>query len=636
VLSLNDVSLRRGRRLLFEHATLQAHDGQRIGLIGPNGCGKSSLLALLLGQLDTDRGEVHVGSSRRIAHIAQESPSGTHTALDHVIGGDRILCAVQAALREAERDGDDERLHVLYERLEDVDGFTAEARAGRLLSGLGFAPEDAGRPVGAFSGGWKMRLNLARALMCPSDLLLLDEPTNHLDLPAIIWLEQWLARYPGIVLVVSHDRDFLDAVCTRIAHFEHGRITLYSGNYSQFEDKHREMLAQQQAMYKRQQQEIRHIQGYIDRFRYKASKARQAQSRLKMLERMTVIAAAHVDSGFHFSFAEPERQPRHLLRLEDVTAGYETPVLQAVDISIAAGDRLGLMGMNGAGKSTLMKALADGSTVLDGARVTGRESRIAYFAQHQLDQLDPALSPADHLRALMADEPESELRRYLGGFGFSGDRIYEPVAPFSGGEKARLVLAMIVRQRPNLLLLDEPTNHLDLDMRRALEVALAGFEGALVLISHDRHLLRSVCDELLLVHDGAVTPFDGDLESYARWLQEQRSASGGAESESLPQGPSGRVDRKARRQHKARARQQLQPLTDRVRAIEKQLAARRQELRRIEERLADNTLYTDAARKPELTGLIRDQADLESTVAALESEWLEASEMLERASDRQR
>jgi ATP-binding cassette subfamily F protein 3 len=454
--------------------------------------------------------------------VAQESPRGQRSALDFVMDGDTELRDIQRAIAEAERQADAPAPHALYERLEAVGGYAAEARAARLLNGLGFREGDNQRAVEAFSGGWRMRLNLAQALMSRSDVLLLDEPTNHLDLPAILWLESWLLRYPGILLLVSHDRDFLDALCTRIAHIEHHRIRVYSGNYSQFEALRAEQLAQQEAMHRRQQKEIRHIQSYVDRFRYKASKARQAQSRLKMLERMTLIAPAHVDSPYVFEFMEPPRQPLHLAQLEAVAAGYGEPVLRDVDLLISAGDRIGLLGVNGAGKSTLVKALADGSTVLSGSRTVSRDTRIGYFAQHQLDQLDPRQSPIDHLRPLAPVARESELRRYLGSFGFGGERIFEPLAPFSGGEKARLVLALMIRQQPNLLLLDEPTDHLDLDMRQALSRALVDFSGAIVLISHDRHLLRSVCDELLVVHDGAVDVFDRELDQYPAWLAERQ------------------------------------------------------------------------------------------------------------------
>ncbi|NNK32345.1 MAG: ATP-binding cassette domain-containing protein [Xanthomonadales bacterium] len=629
MLKLTDVSLRRGRKLLFENVTFQAHAGQRIGVIGANGSGKTSLFQLLLGELEADAGTVHIPRGSRLGHVSQESPAGPHTALDHVLDGDRELRRLQSAIRRAEHGAvETEVPDDLYGRFEEIDGFSAESRGARLLHGLGFQPDEYSRPVDAFSGGWKMRLNLAQALMCRSDLLLLDEPTNHLDLPAILWLESWLRHYRGILLLVSHDRDFLDATCTRIANLEHGAITLYEGDYSRFESVRAEALARQQAMYRRQQKEIRHIQAYVDRFRYKASKARQAQSRLKMLERMTHIAPAHVDSPFRFRFLEPERQPQHLVRIEAGAAGYTQTVLRDIELQISSGDRIGLLGVNGAGKSTLVKALADGSTLLAGERRVSRDTRIGYFAQHQLERLDPDRSPLDHLRTVAPGDRESELRRYLGGFGFQGDRIFEPVAPFSGGEKARLVLALVIRERPNLLLLDEPTNHLDLEMRQALGRALTGYDGAIVVISHDRHLLRSVCDELLLVHDGTVQRFERSLDDYTQWLDERSAEQpdGSATTDSAPRG-----NRRHQRQREARRRQQLKPLTDRVRQLESRLSECRERWEALGRKLAEPDLYTDDSRKSELTSLIRDEAELKASIEELETLWLDASEDLERA-----
>jgi ATP-binding cassette subfamily F protein 3 len=629
MLNLSGVALRRGRKLLFENVTLQAHAGQRIGLVGANGSGKTSLFSALLGQLEVDSGDIHIAPGARIAYVAQSSPSGQRSALDFVMDGDSELRDTQREIGLAEERNSPADLHRLYEQLERIEGFAAEARAARLLNGLGFASTDEQRPVEEFSGGWRMRLNLAQALMCRSDLLLLDEPTNHLDLPAILWLEGWLKRYQGALLLVSHDRDFLDALCTRIAHIEHEQIRVYQGNYSQFEVFRSEQLAQQQSLFKRQQKEVRHIQSYVDRFRYKASKARQAQSRLKMLERMTVIAPAHVDSPFDFHFLEAPRQPRQLARLDSVSAGYDKPVLSNVDLLVGAGDRIGLLGVNGAGKSTLVKALADGSTVLGGDRLVSKDTRMGYFAQHQMDLLEPEHSPLQHLQQLAPDARESELRGYLGSFGFGGERIFETVAHFSGGEKARLVLALMIRRQPNLLLLDEPTNHLDLEMRQALIRALVEFGGAMVLISHDRHLLRTVCDELIVVHDGVVERFDQDLDDYPAWLADQQAADRGAS----PDGQNGpaATNRKHQRRAEAQRRLALKPLTDRVRAIERQLESDRSRLQRLEQQLADAGLYSDPDRRDEMNDLIRARADLESGMQSLETRWLEASEALEQA-----
>ncbi|MEO1246454.1 MAG: ATP-binding cassette domain-containing protein [Pseudomonadota bacterium] len=631
MLALTNISLRRGRKVLIERASFQIHAGQRMGVIGANGCGKSSLFSMFLGELEPDDGELALDPKDEIAHVAQESPHGSGSAVDYVMDGDRELREVQAAIAEGEAAANQPDLHLLYERMEAIDGFTAESRASRLLHGLGFAADEYAKPVREFSGGWRMRLNLARALMCRSDILLLDEPTNHLDLPAILWLERWLKRYEGILLVVSHDRDFLDQICTRIAHIEHATINLFTGNYSQFETLRAEQLAQQQAMYARQQKQIKHIQSYVDRFRYKASKARQAQSRLKMLERMEQIAPAHVDSPFRFHFIEPEKQPQHLLGLTDAAVGYgDDVVLDNIELNLSAGDRIGLLGVNGAGKSTLVKALSAGSTLLRGERVLSKDTRIGYFAQHQLELLRPEHSPIDHLRDYAPDDREQDHRNYLGRFGFSGERIFEPVAPFSGGEKARLVLALMIRQGPNLLLLDEPTNHLDLEMRQALSVALVEYTGALVVISHDRHLLRSVCDELLIVHDGIVDRFNRSLDDYPAWLKEQEEASEQATAK-WQDAPAKNVNKKQQRQEQALRRQRLKPLYDKVRDVEKELASNRSRLTELEALLADESIYADPDRKDELAQLFKDQVAAKSAIESLEWEWLEASEKLEQA-----
>jgi ATP-binding cassette subfamily F protein 3 len=638
VLSLKKIAIRRGRKLLIEDVSFQAHAGQRMGLIGANGSGKSSLFAMLLGELEADDGELGINPQDEIAHVAQESPNSAASGIDYVMDGDSELREIQAAIADEEGSGEEQStgLHLLYERMEHIDGFTAEARAARLLHGLGFVGEEINKPVREFSGGWRMRLNLARALMCRSDILLLDEPTNHLDLPAILWLERWLNRYEGILLVISHDRDFLDKVCTRIAHIEHLTIKMFTGNYSEFETRRAEQLAQQQSMYTRQQKEIKHIQSYVDRFRYKASKARQAQSRLKMLERMTVIAPAHVDSPFRFHFFEPKKQPRNLLTLTDVAVGYadsgQGPVLSNIKLNLAAGDRLGLLGVNGAGKSTLVKALASGSTLLSGERLLSKDTKIGYFAQHQLDLLTPEQSPLDHLRLYAPDDRESDQRNYLGRFGFSGERIFEPVAPFSGGEKARLVLALMIRQKPNLLLLDEPTNHLDLEMRQALSVALIEYSGALVVISHDRHLLRSVCDELLIVHDGVVDRFDRSLDEYPAWLKEQQLNEEHAD-DSTSENTRGnkQPSKKQLRQKEAQRRQRLKPLIDKVRKIDAELSTSRDALDALELKLADESIYSDPERKDELADSIREQTSLKAAIDSLEWNWMEASEALEAA-----
>jgi len=631
MLQLNQIELRRGAKLLFENASLQAHAGQRLGVIGVNGSGKSSLFSLILGQLEADAGQLQLNPKDVIAHVAQESPHSGQAALEFVQDGDHGLRQLQTSIAELELlDSHDERLHGLYEQMENIDGFAAETRAARLLHGLGFAADVIRKPVNEFSGGWRMRLNLAQALMCRSDILLLDEPTNHLDLPTILWLERWLKSYPGILLLISHDRDFLDGLCTHIAHIEFQTVKTYTGNYSQFEAVRSEQLALQQVMFVKQQREIKHMESFVERFRYKASKAKQAQSRLKMLERMVQIAPAHVDSNFHFQFHEPEKQPQQLMQLENVTVGYgQTAIVRDVCLRLVAGDRIGLLGSNGAGKSTLVKALVDGSTLLAGERAVNKHTHTGYFAQQQLELLRMDCSPLWHLQRLSPNAREQELRNHLGRFGFQGDRVTDPVAPFSGGEKARLVLALLVLQKPNLLLLDEPTNHLDLDMRHALSVALMEYSGALLVISHDRHLLRSVCDDLYIVHNGQLHEFRQSLDDYQNWLKEQ-------DAEPVDNGPgtpqiASVSNKKQNRQDEAKRRHQLKPYMDAVRKIDKQMNQQRTDLNGLEQHLVDESLYTDTGRKEELTRLLLQQAALKSSLEALEWDWLEASEKLENA-----
>ncbi len=631
MLQLKKIELRRGTKLLFEEASLQAHAGQRIGIIGVNGSGKSSLFSLVLGRLEADAGELQLNAKDVIAHVAQASPCSDHPALEFVMDGDNGLRQLQASIAVLEaKDDHDPGLHALYEQMDVIDGFTAETRAARLLHGLGFEAAEIRNPVNEFSGGWRMRLNLAQALMCRSDILLLDEPTNHLDLPTIIWLERWLKSYSGILLLISHDRDFLDGLCTHIAHIEHQSLKTYTGNYSQFEAVRAEQLALQQSMFIKQQREIKHIQSFIDRFRYKATKARQAQSRLKMLERMTLIAQAHVDSSFHFQFEAPDKQPQQLIQLENASVGYgDTTIVDKIKFRLGAGDRIGLLGANGAGKSTLVKALVDGSTLLDGERTINKHTRTGYFAQHQLDLLRMDCSPLWHVQRLAPDSREQELRNHLGHFGFRGERIDEPTEPFSGGEKARLVLAMLVLQKPNLLLLDEPTNHLDLEMRHALSMALVEYSGALLVISHDRHLLRSVCDELYVVRNGKLLEFRLSIDDYPNWLRaqekSQRDATGSSSSSKAAS------SKKQTRQAEARRRQALKPYRDVVNKIEQAMNQYRAELADVEEKLHDESLYTDANRKQEMTALLQRQAESKSVLESLEWDWLEASEALEDA-----
>jgi ATP-binding cassette subfamily F protein 3 len=629
MLTLKNLSLRRGARVLLENVNLTLFPGYKVGITGANGCGKSSLLALIRRELQPDTGDFSLSPNLVIAHVAQETPATDRIAIDYVMDGDEELRRIQQQLAEAEAANDGARQATLHTRLEVIDAYSARARAARLLRGLGFAPGQEEQAVETFSGGWRMRLNLARALMCRSDLLLLDEPTNHLDLDAVIWLQEWLGNYPGTLLLISHDRDFLDDVADHIAHIEHNGMQLYSGNYSAFEIRRAEQLAGQQAARARQQREIEHVQSFVSRFRAQATKARQAQSRLKALARMSVIAPAHVDSPFHFEFRQPKKLPAPLLRLIDVSAGYAgKKILDQVTLSLSPGDRIGLLGANGAGKSTLVKILAGTLPVREGERLPAQDLRIGYFAQHQLEQLQPGHSPLEHLRQLDPAAAEKDLRGFIGGFGFTGDMALQPVAPFSGGEKARLVLALLVYQNPNLLLLDEPTNHLDLEMRHALTLALQDYAGALVVVSHDRHLLRNVTDELLLVMDGQVQTFDGDLQDYRAWLLQRRNDA--AASNGRKEAAHSATARKDQRRQDADRRARLQPLRAELARHEADLDRLSAGIAAVESQLAQPALYLEAE-KSRLKELLREQARLKQALAAAETAWLDIGEKLTEA-----
>ena len=633
MLTLRQLSLQRGGKPLFEDVSLTVYPGWKVGVIGANGSGKSSLFALLRDELHQDAGDLDLPPRWTIAHVAQETPALPVPALDYVLDGDAELRQIERQLQEAEAAHDGARQAELHVHFDAIDGYSARARAGKLMSGLGFAADQLERPVAEFSGGWRVRLNLARALMCRSDLLLLDEPTNHLDLDAVLWLEQWLRAYPGTLLLISHDRDVLDNVADRIAHIDQRRITLYPGNYSAFEEQRAARLALQQAAYEKQQREIAHLESFIARFRAKATKARQAQSRIKALERMERIAAAHVDSPFEFGFAEPERLPNPLLAVEKVAAGYgERRVLDQVNLVISPGSRLGLLGPNGAGKSTLIKLLAGLLPPLAGRIETGQGLAVGYFAQHQLEQLRPDWSALRHLQQLDERASEQELRNFIGGFGFNGDRALEPVAPFSGGEKARLALALLVWQRPNLLLLDEPTNHLDLDMRHALTLALQDYQGALIVVSHDRHLLRTVTDEFVLVAEGRAQPFDGDLDDYRDWLNERQRAANRDAAPRVAGSGNSAAERRDQKRQEAERRQQLaikrKPLEQRIKKLEQRLEKLHAERTRLHDELLEPALYEDA-NKNRLKELLLRKAQVDKELEDVESEWLEAQEALE-------
>ncbi len=615
----------RGGNLLVEDASFQLHPGWKIGLVGANGCGKSSFLALLRGELHAERGDLEWPARWTVAHVAQDTPALPDAALDFVLDGDVELRAVERALAAAEAAHDGMKLAELHGRLDEIGGYSARARAAELMHGLGFADADFTRPVAEFSGGWRVRLNLGRALMCRSDLLLLDEPTNHLDLDAVLWLEGWLKSYPGTLVMISHDRDFLDAVVGQTLHIENNRMTLYGGNYSTFERTRAERLAVQASMYEAQQREVAHLERYIERFRAKATKARQAQSRIKALERMEMIAAAHVDTPFNFRFRDPEGFSDPLLSVENAAAGYgERRILERVTLTLRPGARLGLLGRNGAGKSTLVKLLVGELAPLAGERREGRHLAVGYFAQHQVELLRPDESPLQHLVRQEPGTREQDLRDYLGGFDFRGDMVSAPCGRFSGGEKARLVLALLIRRRPNLLLLDEPTNHLDLEMREALTLALQETEAGVVVVSHDRHLLRTTCDELWLVADGAVKPFDGDLDDYAAWLAARRA------EEKAPDA-SKAARRESRGQAAAERRALLEkrrPLQKEVDKLDKQLAGWHAEKAVLDAELADPALYA-APDRMKIETLNKRQAELTAAIDAAEGRWLELHEALE-------
>jgi ATP-binding cassette subfamily F protein 3 len=632
LIQFKNLTLARGVKVLVEGASFQLHPGHKVGLTGANGAGKSSLFALLRGELHAESGDLDMPPHWVIAHVAQETPALSDAAIEFVLDGDMELRSVEQALIDAEAKHEGEKVGELHARLSEIGGYSARARAAELLHGLGFSTADLARPVSDFSGGWRVRLNLGRALMCRSDLLLLDEPTNHLDLDAVIWLEGWLKDYRGTLVLISHDRDFLDAVVNHILHIEQQRLTLYRGGYSDFERQRAERLAQQQSSYERQQREVEHLHKYIDRFRAQATKARQAQSRIKALERMELIQAAHVDSPFEFGFREPLAQPDPLLVLDEIDAGYNgQAVLRNIVLTMRPGERLGLLGRNGAGKSTLIKLLADELKPLSGKRVEGKDLNIGYFAQHQLEQLRPDESPLQHMLRLDPQTREQEHRNYLGGFDFRGDMASSPCGPFSGGEKSRLALALLIWTRPNLLLLDEPTNHLDLEMRHALTLALQEYEGGVVLVSHDRALLRATCDRFALVADSVAQTFDGDLDDYRDWLAEQRSKDKAAEANSSGKSMESVAPKNDRAQSKAERQARLaerRPLIKESEQLETGMTAWQKEKSQLDERLADPALYA-AADKTQLQALLKRQAELTQNIEQAEERWLAIHELLE-------
>ncbi|POR53703.1 ATP-binding cassette subfamily F protein 3 [Paraburkholderia eburnea] len=647
MIRFNQFSLARGTKPLFDQTSFTLNPGEKVGLIGANGAGKSTLFAVLRGQLHADAGDFSMPPSWEIAHVAQETPAVDKNALEYTLDGDAPLREIEARIAAASAAHDGAAEAEAHAAFADADGYTAPARAEALLLGLGFTMDQTRQPVASFSGGWRMRLNLAQALMCRSDLLLLDEPTNHLDLDAIVWLEDWLHRYPGTLVVISHDREFLDSVCNVTLHLENQQIKRYGGNYSQFEILRAQQIALQQSAYEKQQRTVAHLQSFIDRFKAQATKARQAQSRVKALEKMELIAPAHAASPFTFEFRTPDSAPNPMLVMDRVRCGYraddgsETPIVEGVALSIQNGQRIGLLGANGQGKSTLIKTLAATLAPLSGDLRTGKGLQIGYFAQHQLETLRPDDTPLQHLARLAPDTREQELRDFLGGFNFPGEMATAPIAPFSGGEKARLALALIIWQKPNLLLLDEPTNHLDLETRHALTMALAQFEGTLILVSHDRHLLRATTDQFMLVAKHRLQPFDGDLDDYRDWLlqhaAEQRAAikaaAGGTANAATGTIADDGVNRKEQRRQEAETRQRLghlkKPLQQKIAKIEKEMDALNAEKGTLDAYVADPASY-EPAQKSKLTESIRRQAEVQGRLEALEADWLEAHEELEQ------
>lgn len=638
MIQLDQLTIRRGGRILFQKASMQLHPGWKIGLTGVNGAGKSTLFSALLGGIESDSGSLTRPAVWTVAHMAQEIKALNMKAIDFVLSGDEEYWDIQQKLNHPEQ-LDDAELARLYGRFDEISGYAAPSKASQLMAGLGFMDYQSELDVASFSGGWRMRLNLARTLMSRSDLLLLDEPTNHLDLDAILWLEDWLKAYEGTLVLISHDRDFLDAITDHILHIENQELTLYTGNYSTFERTRSERLAQQQQAYEKQLEVRAHLQKFIDRFKAKATKAKQAQSRIKQLERMQELSVAHVDTPFTFSFREPTKMSSPLLQLENADIGYgDKLIVRNVTLQITPNSRIGLLGMNGAGKSTLIKSLVGDLALIKGLRKDSELLNIGYFAQHQMDALDGSASPMLQL-ARIADPKISEasLRSFLGSFGFSGERMDTPSESFSGGERARLALALIVWQRPNVLILDEPTNHLDLDMRHALTMALQDFEGAVVLVSHERQLIASVCDELLLVHNGKCTEFDGDLVAYAEWLRQARAEllknapktaevmkTQQAEAKPVPS----KMDKEAQRKEAARQREQTRPIRKNIEKCESQIGKLQPKLAAIEEKLADTGLY-DAARKDELLKLMNEQTELKAQLETAEEQMLELMMELE-------
>ncbi|MGF1826013.1 ABC transporter ATP-binding protein [Vibrio splendidus] len=632
MITFSDIQLLRGGKPLLDQASATFHPGDKIGLVGKNGCGKSTLFALIKDELSIDAGSFSKPAHWEMAWVAQETPALERTAIEYVIDGDREYRGLEDQLEKAEQADNGTLVAEIHGKIETIGGYGIKARAAELLDGLGFRQEQMTWNLTQFSGGWRMRLNLAQALLCRSDLLLLDEPTNHLDLDAVMWLERWLQNYPGTLVLISHDRDFLDPIVNRIVHVENQQLNEYTGNYSSFETQRAQKLILQQAMFQKQQKQMSHMQSYIDRFRYKASKARQAQSRIKALEKMEQVLPAQFDNPFSFEFREPDALPNPIMMMDEVSAGYDDNlILEKIRLNLVPGSRIGLLGRNGAGKSTLIKLLSGELKQQGGELSYSQGVKMGYFAQHQLETLHPEETPLQHMMQIAPKHTEQQLRDYLGSFGFQGEKALDKVAPFSGGEKARLVLALLVWQKPNLLLLDEPTNHLDLDMRQALTFALQTFEGAMVIVSHDRYLLRATTDDLYLVHDRQVAPFDGDLSDYYKWLTEQQKVER-KEAQALAPAKDGANSAAAKKEQKrkeAEFRKLTAPLRKKLTQFEKQMDKLTLSLEEAEQELSDTSLY-EAENKAKLNKVLALQASSKSQLEEVEMDWMSTQEELEQ------
>lgn len=632
MITFSDIQLLRGGKPLLDQASATLHPGDKIGLVGKNGCGKSTLFALIKDELSIDAGSFSKPAHWEMAWVAQETPALERKAIEYVIDGDREYRGLEEQLAKAEQADNGTLVAEIHGKIETIGGYTINSRAAELLDGLGFRQEQMTWNLTQFSGGWRMRLNLAQALLCRSDLLLLDEPTNHLDLDAVMWLERWLQSYPGTLILISHDRDFLDPIVNRIVHVENQQLNEYTGNYSSFETQRAQKLILQQAMFQKQQKQMSHMQSYIDRFRYKASKARQAQSRIKALEKMEQVLPAQFDNPFSFEFREPDALPNPIMMMDEVSAGYDDNlILEKIRLNLVPGSRIGLLGRNGAGKSTLIKLLSGELKQQGGELNYSQGVKLGYFAQHQLETLHPEETPLQHMMQIAPKHTEQQLRDYLGSFGFQGEKALDKVAPFSGGEKARLVLALLVWQKPNLLLLDEPTNHLDLDMRQALTFALQTFEGAMVIVSHDRYLLRATTDDLYLVHDRQVAPFDGDLDDYYKWLTEQQKIERKEAQALAPAKDSANsaAAKKDQKRKEAEFRKLTAPLRKNLTQFEKQMDKLTQSLEEAEQQLSDTSLY-EAENKAKLNKVLALQASSKSQLEEVEMDWISTQEELEQ------